>query len=57
MVMPYLDNSVPPGPGEEEEEKNYDLLFVRRVRLVEEILLGRGGKGGRREGENLEERD
>ena len=38
LVAPYHDDAVPPGPGEEKEEKHYDRLIRRRVLVLEELL-------------------
>ena len=48
-MVAYTDDGVHPGPGELEEESHYNLLYMRRVEMVEQILVGRGGKV---EGEN-----
>ena len=46
VVVAYTDDGVHPGPGELEEERYYDLKIVRRVQMMEQIVVSRGGKCG-----------
>ena len=50
-VKPLLDDDVPPGPGEEEEELLTDQYIHRRLVLLEEKIYRRGKDGWSREGE------
>ena len=50
-VKALLDDGVPPGPGEEEEELHTDQFFRRRLLLLEETIYKRGRDGWSKEGE------
>ena len=49
-VKALLDDGVPPGPGEEEYERQDDEWIQRRVLMLEETVVrqGRGGQGQHR---------
>ena len=51
-VKTLLDDGVPPGPGEEEYERQDDEFFRWRVLLLEETIIRRGreGQGKERDG-------
>ena len=40
QVAPYLDDGVSPGPGELEEEAYYERLILKRVKMIEQYLIG-----------------
>ena len=44
-VKTLLDNGVPPGPGEEEEELQTDQFIRRRLLMLEETIYKRGKEG------------
>ena len=45
-VRALLDDGVPPGPGEEEEEMQTDQIIRRRLLMLEETVFKRGrGEG------------
>ena len=50
-VKALLDDGVPPGPGEEEEELHTDQFFRRRLLLLEETIYKCGRDGWSKEGE------
>ena len=51
-VKALLDDGVPPGPGEEEYERQEDEWIQRRVLMLEETVVrrGRGAQGQDRSG-------
>ena len=51
-IRALVDDGVPPGPGEAEEEARMDLVIKRRLLMLEETIYnrGKGGEGGHREG-------
>ena len=52
-IRALVDDGVPPGPGEAEEEARMDLVIRRRLLMLEETMYSRGnkgGEGGQREG-------
>ena len=44
-VKALLDDGVPPGPGEEEEERQTDKYIRRRILMLEETIVRRGKEG------------
>ena len=44
-VKPLLDDGVPPGPGEEEEELQTDQFIGWRLLMLEETIYKRGKEG------------
>ena len=44
-IKTLRDDGVPPGPGEEENERQDDEFFCRRVLLLEETIVRRGREG------------
>ena len=53
-VCALMDNGVPPGPGEEEEERRTDQIIRHRLLMMEETIFkwgeGEGWSKSRREG-------
>ena len=44
-VKALTDDGVPPGPGEEEEERQTDEFIRRRILMLEETIVRRGKEG------------
>ena len=44
-VKALLDDGVPPGPGEEEEEMQTDQFVRRRLLMLKETIIKRGKEG------------
>ena len=44
-----FDDGVAPGPGEEEQERQTEEIFCRRILLLEQTVVRRGREGGNKE--------